>query len=329
MRATVAARLVRPFLSDDALSAPVREVLAKFGLSPPDLDVPDARVDHELMVELVELAVHVTGNEQLGLYGAMTLGTSMFHILDYVARASGTVFEALQALARYNKLLHDGFRLRIEPQGPNWIVTLGLEAGLRFPPALTEFCMASLFLSAYRMGLPTVEARVFFTHPEPRDLSAYADVFRVPVHFSAPDNYVILPGASLQMRLPEADPVLLTLLEGHAEGLIERLHQATPWTALTRRLLTDRLRRGDPNLNVVARELRLSSRTLRRRLMAEGTTFQRILDDLRRELALSYLEQPHLAVEEVAFLLGFSEASAFRRAFQRWTGSRLADHRRK
>jgi AraC-like DNA-binding protein len=328
MRATLAARLIWPFLVEPQVAPLACKILAKSGLRPEDLDVPGARVDHDLLVDLVELAVRVTGNERLGLLGATLLGTGMFQILDHISRASATVLEGLQMVARYNRILHDGFRFEVELQEDYWAVRLGVEAGLRFPPALAEFCMANLYLGAYRMGLPAGQSKVFFAHPEPNDVRPFAEVFRVPVYFGATENYALLSVDSVQRRLPYGDPVLRTLLEGHAEEMLARISNTSQCAALTRRLLAGLLHSGEPSLSRVAHELHLSPRTLRRRLMNEGTTFQRVLDDLRKDLALSHLQRRSLAIDEVAFLLGFSEASAFRRAFKRWTGQSLVDYKR-
>jgi AraC-like DNA-binding protein len=94
-----------------------------------------------------------------------------------------------------------------------------------------------------------------------------------------------------------------------------------------RRLALTELPGGHPTLHRMARLLHTSPRTLRRRLEQDGTTYHALLDELRRDLALSYLQEETMEVEQVAFLLGFSDASALRRAFRRWTGRSLAEHR--
>jgi AraC-like DNA-binding protein len=95
-----------------------------------------------------------------------------------------------------------------------------------------------------------------------------------------------------------------------------------------RQQLVERLRDGEPEQGAVARPLGLSERTLQRRLRDEGTTFGALVDDVRLELARMYLGDPELAIFEVAFLLGYSEPSAFNRAFRRWTGASPSEHRR-
>ncbi|HMJ10726.1 MAG TPA: AraC family transcriptional regulator [Polyangiaceae bacterium] len=327
MSSTAAARLIRPFFADSRTCSAARELLARSGIDETALDASGARVDHDLLVDLVELAVQVTGDERLGLHGAMHLGTGIFQVLDYLGRASPTIADALRTLARYQTLLHDGFRFDVQARGREWLVTVDVEPGLRFPVALAEFCMASLFLAAYRMGLPPVQSRVFFKHAAPEDTREYLEVFRAPVRFEAEANYAILPAASVEMRLPEADPVLRVILEGHADRQLEHLPRTSSWSERTRALVAEELRAGHPSLIRISQRLGVSPRTLRRRLIDEGTSFLRVTDDLRRDLALSYLEQGRGSVEELALFLGFSEASALRRAFKRWTGRSLTDTR--
>ncbi|HEY6561764.1 MAG TPA: AraC family transcriptional regulator ligand-binding domain-containing protein [Polyangiaceae bacterium] len=328
MPSQVAARLIRPFFADPRTCSASRELLAQRGLHETELDAAGARVDHELLVDLVDTAIRVTGDERLGLHGALTLGTGIFQLLDYMGRSSATIADGLQTIERYHKLLHDGFRFDLQQGSDEWTIAVGVDPGLRFPPALAEFCLASLFLGAYGMGLPPVQSRVFFAHPEPADTREFAELFRAPVRFGAEANYAVLPATAVHMRNPEADPVLRAVLEGHAHRELEHMPRGASWAERTRHLLAEELRRGHASLGCVAQRLGVSPRTLRRRLIDEGTSFLRVADDLRRDLALSYLEQGRLPVEELALALGFSEASALRRAFKRWTGQSLTESRR-
>jgi AraC-like DNA-binding protein len=323
MPAKVSARLVRPLLENEQLAAVfAEEARSRFGLTLADLDAPDAWVAHDVVVGLVDFAVRVTGDDALGLHGAMFLGSGVFHILDYMVRTSRTVFEAMQRVGRYSRLLHDGFNFSVSRTNDAETIKFGVDDGLAFPAALADFCMASLFVGGFAIGLPPGAVGVYFAHPAVRNVQEYEDLFKAPVHFDAPETCAVFPPMSLEKELPAADPMLCSLLERHADQLLSRLPRTTPFTEQVRSKLVSELRGGTPTLSHVAKEMGLATRTLRRRLERDGTTFQSILDDLRRDLAQSDIE-----LEEAAYLLGYSEASAFRRAFKRWTGKSVTEHR--
>jgi AraC-like DNA-binding protein len=111
------------------------------------------------------------------------------------------------------------------------------------------------------------------------------------------------------------------VLDRHARDLLARLPDTSRTTSAVRQAVLDGLRQGDVLIDTIARRLAMSARTLQRRLGDEGTTFDALLDATRKELAFSYLAGDSLASSEVAFALGFSDSTAFHRAFKRWTGT--------
>ena len=122
-------------------------------------------------------------------------------------------------------------------------------------------------------------------------------------------------------RRRASDPALAACFDRHIQKLLGREPAAPERVARrVRAFLLEEVQRGAPTLQTAAAHLRTSPRTLKRRLQEEGTTFQDLLDSVRCDLAKRYLEEPRLALGEVSFLLGFSEPSAFHRAFKRWTG---------
>jgi AraC-like DNA-binding protein len=110
------------------------------------------------------------------------------------------------------------------------------------------------------------------------------------------------------------------VLSEHAALLLSRLPRGADLIERTRRAIGGRLRGGDPSLEGVARELGMSERSLQRHLRELGSSFNALADEVREATARLYLEQPDMALTEIGFLLGFSEQSAFTRAYKRWTG---------
>lgn len=137
-----------------------------------------------------------------------------------------------------------------------------------------------------------------------------------------PGMFQVLDAAVLRRPVPAADAELSRIVTAHADGLLERLGSpAASWSDRVRRALLQGLDGERATLPAVARQLGLSERSLQRRLRDEGTGFAPLLDAVRHELALRWVGEGRLALGEVAYLLGFSEPSAFHRAFRRWTGT--------
>jgi len=144
---------------------------------------------------------------------------------------------------------------------------------------------------------------------------------------AAPESALIFTFDANQVPLPTSDPALLEILKRHADHLLAKLPPSDDFIARVRQLIAQELTGGDPSADHLATRLGMSSRTLRRRLEERGTGHKALLDEIRRELAMRHLGEERLEIGEVAFLLGYSEASAFHRAFKRWTGSTPVDYR--
>ena len=130
----------------------------------------------------------------------------------------------------------------------------------------------------------------------------------------------MLPARHLEEPVRSANPALLRVFEQHAERVLSQIEQPESATYEVARVIAARLKGAAPPLRDVARELAMSERNLQRALRNDGTSFQKLLDEVRRDLAINHLANPATSAGQVGFLLGFSEPSAFQRAFRRWTG---------
>jgi AraC-like DNA-binding protein len=199
--------------------------------------------------------------------------------------------------------------------------------GVAFHDVMADFFMASLVMGLYRLGVSAEGASVELVRATPRDAAHFAAVFRCPIRFGAQANTASFPVEGLSRPLADADPALCAMLELHADRMMARLPKGQPLLDDLRRWIGQNLADGEPSLPIAAESLGLSERTLRRRLQDRGTSFQALLDEARAQGASDYLANTDLAVEEIAFLLGFSEASAFRRAYVRWHGQPIPPRR--
>ncbi|MEH2184414.1 helix-turn-helix domain-containing protein [Nostoc sp.] len=170
--------------------------------------------------------------------------------------------------------------------------------------------------------------KVGFQHSLPEEISAYHRLFRAPVEFAQPINEIVFDSTFLSSPLLKSDPGLGRVLDRYIEDLLAKLPQSGSFIDGVRREISIQLRGGNLEVETIAKRLGFVSRTLQRKLKEAGTSYQELLDETRQSLSIYYLQEQQMAVSEVAFLLGFSEASAFYRAFKRWTGTTPSEFRR-
>jgi AraC-like DNA-binding protein len=315
-----------------ARGVPTGELIRATGFDPVAAEDPDARISLELEETLWNEAARRSGDDAFGIHAAEGLRPGVFDVLDYAVRTAPTARIALDRLARYNRLEHDAAVFAVLDGGE----VTRVEHAFRVTHAVqcrhsAEFTLASVVVVGAQITGEELRPRaVEFRHAAPAWSAEHLRLFGVVPRFSMQVNALEFDRSVLDRPVPAADPALWRVIERHAEALLAaRPDPAESATQRVRRLLATSLGEGDPSLAGVAERLRMSERSLQRRLADEGVTFDVLLDELRRELALRYLRDRQMAIAEVAYLLGYSEPSAFHRAFKRWTGMTPSELRRR
>jgi AraC-like DNA-binding protein len=234
----------------------------------------------------------------------------------------------LEKFVRYVRLLNDGMRVELVREGKTAFCRCTYVEGtdnylLRTPQHAIDATWGGLARELRRItGVPLAAKAVWFRHaaPSKAQLAEYHRVMGAPVRFGASEDRFILPIEHLGQPLPSANPILLQVFEQHAEGALRTIGEDDSRANQVARVLSQKLKGSAPALDEVARELAMSSRNLQRTLRDAGTSYQSLLDNARRDLAIRHLANPATSAGQVGFLLGFSEPSAFHRAFRRWTG---------
>ena len=243
-------------------------------------------------------------------------------VLGYLVLASDTLGEAMLAYQRYERLFY-GVDL-VE------VVATGDDIGIRWARNAAPLgqqgdgvAIAALvsFLRRQVEDAPPLRRVTFVgAAPSPATAQAYREFFGCPVHFDDDFISVHFPRAYLAIRMPHADPGLRAILDRQASALLAALPESDDFERALQQVLVRLLAEGDVTLPRVAGALNMSVRTLQRRLDSRRLTWQGLLDRTREKLARQYLADRSLALKDIALLLGFSEQSAFSRAFRRWTG---------
>ncbi|QXT40649.1 helix-turn-helix domain-containing protein [Gymnodinialimonas ceratoperidinii] len=303
-------------------------LLSASGLSEADLRDQDNRIPVASYEALIGAAISQTGDTALLLRHTFASELETMSVVGQIVHTSASLAHSIAQLNRYLRLMserdaaqgRDRFELLETPQGL-WIID-----HLIFPETEylgTEASFAR-FISEFRRSFPnlTFGIELEVTYAPPPHVDQYPELFRLPVHFNAARN---------ALRI---DPVWITddsdfepghayafgIFTRHADALLEELEAATTTRGLVEAQILPRLHEGSISMDRVARDVGMSRQTLYRRLKDEGLTFGEVHDDLRKRMALDYLSAQKVSVNETAYLLGFSEASSFVRAFKRWTG---------
>jgi len=306
----------------DARSLAQRAGIPEDSVAPGVLADPDGRVPAMHVLKLWEFLPAALGDESFGLTLANLAAGAPLSVGWWVVWSSPTLRDGLVQGVRYQRLLHDQARSELR-----WTATEGVyrhQIGAvpdRAPRHAIEFGFATFARFARRAtGKDILPSRVSFQHAAPNDLAQHRAVFGPNLSFESDTDELAYDLEALSLPLLTADASLQEVVESHARGLLQRFPDQDGLDARLRAVMCEELRLGRLTLSRVAERLGTPARTLQRRLQAEGTSFAEMVDSLRRDLAERYLRDKRLSVQETAFLLGFSDVSAFHRAFVRWTG---------
>jgi AraC-like DNA-binding protein len=307
-----------------------RDLYEAAKVDPEGLDDPDGRIPFAQVVALYEQGASLANDDAFGLHVGEAVDLKAFDVLGYAAINSSTLGEALDRVVRYGFIWTNGSYFSIDQTTPlARIVYIYLDESIterRHDAEMTFAALASLSRNVTNSALSP--ARVTFQHDRPRNTTEHQRIFKCPVEFNAGSNQYFIESAALALPIVKADPGLCAVLDRHAEALMARYPRNDTLVEQVRTMIKQELSGGNASLERIAESLGMSGRTLQRKLREHGASHQELLDQMRRDLAMRYLQERELAICEVAYLLGFSESSALHRAFKRWTGKTPNEFRR-
>jgi len=303
------------------------QLMARSGITAEDLADQDNRIPMPNYVALMRTAKGLTGDAALALHYGEAMDLSELSVVGLIARASETMIEAFAQLNRYGRLVvevegvgsEDRFQMRKDAEGL-WLVDTRRNAN-EFPE-LTESTFARMICGSREFGdgsRPFVKA-VRVTHPRPAHAAEYDRILAAPVTFDASENAMLVDEVWQDFKVARASRYAFGIFSEHAEKLLAELENAKTVRGQVEAHAIPLLHTGELGIDLIAGRMGLSRQTLYRKLKAEGVTFETVMDDLRHRMALHYLDGQKVSVNETAYLVGFSEPSAFSRAFKRWTG---------
>jgi AraC-like DNA-binding protein len=298
---------------------PSEPILAAAGLCAADLDDPERTAPFADLDHLIGLCQRRTKCAHFGLLVGQYIDLQSFGVAGRLARNAPSVGAALQGLAAFFTLHDSGGSLRVAIHEGRVTFGYGVHVpGLAHTDQIYDLAVAAIANVMRQLcGTGWRPDAVLLPRKRPADIRPYRQHFAAPLRFDSIIAAVVFPESHLSQAIVDADPLLHRLLSDNAEAAIAAtdpiLHTEVRRTI--RLLLAQQCSRSD-----VARRLGMHERTLGRRLQASGTTFQRLLDETRLDMAQQLLRDTRVPVARVAAALGYGDPTVFTRAFARWTG---------
>lgn len=292
------------------------------GLNPDWLNRPGARYPWEKVQRLWGLAVDASGDPAIGLAAARLWHPTSLHALGFAWLASSTLKEGLERLVRYLSVASNAADIALHEERDVYRVSM-LERAL-LPRRYRDEALDAGFGIIVRMcrmsaGDDISPVLVVMSRETPLDVRPYQAYFHAQLQFGADENHLMFRKSDLEAPLPTGNAELARVNEQVVVEYLARAEKAR-FNVRVRHKLIELLPRGDMSQSALANALHVSPRTLQRGLLEEGTSYRKLLDDVRRELAEGYLRDVRHSLGEIAYLLGFSDQANFSRAFKRWTG---------
>lgn len=298
-------------------------------LAPTLLQEPLAEIEARQELQIIRnLLRHLGPGIPLGYAAGQRYHPTTYGALGFAILSSPTIGTAVNLAVRYLGLTSFFCRPSVEQRGPE---TLLLLDATELPEDLRYFLAERDYSTVFSLQHDLLPAQVpvlqvdMALPPPPYPFPTFSDY---PVRFDQPRSCIIIESTLMEVVLPQADPYTLARFEGECQQLLERRQRQSSQSGIVRRRLLASSSQI-PTLAAMAEQLGMNVRTLQRQLAEQGQVYERLVEEVRRSQAEEWLKTTAFSVEEVATRLGYSEMSAFSRAFKRWTGMAPSHYRRK
>lgn len=313
-----------------AMDASPDDVLRATGVRRPVLENVDAFIATSSFTALLEEASRATRDRCFGLHFGERFDPKDVGALAYLIFNSPDVGTAIANIERYLQIHNSAARVSFSMEGERGSLRYLVAEGTAQPMRQhNEYSMA-VAVKTFRLltGTQWIPLEVQFAHEPPASTAEHSRVFGCPVLFGYPMNALVVEHELIQRIVSSADDRLYRVLKQHVDRLLAELPHDNDLLSSVKRAIVESMALGGPKREQVAKALSMSPRTLERRLKERGVVYKKLVSEIRGQFALDYLKDRQRTITEVAFLLGYSEVSAFNRAFKRWTGQSPIEYRR-
>jgi AraC-like DNA-binding protein len=319
---TVSVAVVRALIEAVEKAGVSRARLLRAAQLPADcLDGAETRIAGIKAYELCVKALELTDDPAFGLHWAERLTASALVPVSHLLAHSANLRQALESFARFHRLLSDRrYHDIIEADDTVTVRCTGLVGSSRMQRFAGEMVISFFFHLVRSFDLHARPRCVSFAYPAPPYRAEYTRIFEGTERFEQPFTGIVFDRTLLDQPAPHPDGAVHDALEAVAEQRLLRITQSTPWSMQVHEILVRHATPHRCDMLMVARSLGMSTRSLRRRLAAEGKSYNAVFDEALASVAKRLLQGKQLTIQETAYELGFSDARTFHRAFKRWTG---------
>ncbi len=281
----------------------------------------DCRIELDRYHKLWDEAVRFTKQPDLALQLGSNSALDGMGLVGHIFFNCKTLESAIEHYQRYYSVINEGIDVTLDREGELAVLRYQVREGIPYCRSEMEYTVALAAARAksfLQTGLDV--AYVMFQHKKPSHSECYAQYFSCPVRFEQADSGIAFKASYLSFEIPRHSPSLYRVLSTHLENLLRALGRRGRVSMQVAQIVRHKLSKEDLDADYVAHRLNMSRNTLYRHLKKEGVSYHDIVDKVRSDYASECLKSGDYTVTEVAFLLGFSELSAFSRAYKRWTG---------
>jgi AraC-like DNA-binding protein len=295
------------------------------------IPAPGERIESDKIDAILRVAIPLINDPAFGLQVARCWHPSELGVLGYAWLSSSTLRTGLERLVRYSRLIGERATTEIEDTRQGLKVRFWAKRGhpavVPVAAVFGDIAMALLFdMCRMNAGAALRPVAATLRRGKPDPASAYERFFGCPVRFDAEETTFVLSLKDADRPLSSSNRQLAAVFDRMLTEELARLDKADV-VSRARAAVLEQLSSGEATAEDTAKQLHMSPRTLQRKLAEENTTYLQLVDDTRKDLALRYIEDPRRSVTDITFSLGFSQPSAFTRAFRRWTGLSPSDYR--
>ena len=300
-----------------------RALLVDTDIEPNQLDSADVRISRRQLLQAYRNAVRLSPVPDLGLRVGRRLHVGEYGMYGYALMSSRTLGDALAFAIKYHQLATPTVRMSLFQADDEDIAIFRMddithdETVLEFNLSVQFALVLSLFEDMLGENFAFTEVRCSLA--EPGHASSYRSVLGCEVSFDCNYDELRFDEWWLSKTLRRANPITANMLEKTCDELLSNMLSKDDIVSQVATAVTEILEDG-PGIDEVARKLNMSARTLRRRLTEKDASYQQILQDVRCQIAIAYLRDTHMTVEDIAGRVGFTDSANFRHAFKRWTG---------